>query len=68
MRVANLLITILDICPCVARGNEFVSICTTMYMTYDLDEHINKILSMSMTMHMACDLDKHVKKYTNLIT
>jgi hypothetical protein len=42
----------LDICPSIARGNEFVSMCTKMYVSYGLEEHINKFLSMSMTMHM----------------
>ena len=48
--------------------NEFVSMCTTMHVSYGLNEHINKFLSMSMTMHMACCFDEHTKKYTNLIT
>jgi hypothetical protein len=38
-----------------------------MYVSYSLDEHINKFLSMSKTMHMACVFDEHIKKYTNLI-
>ena len=58
----------IDICPCVARDNEFVSTCTTMHVSYGLNEHINKFLSMSMTMHMACGFNEHIKKYTNLIT
>ena len=66
--VNPLFIYLLDICPCVARGNDFVSMCTTMHVSYGLDEHINNFLSMSMTIHMDCGLDKHIKKYTNLIT
>jgi len=54
--------------PVCCTGNEFVSICTAMHVSYGLDKHINKFLSMSMTMHMACGLDEHIKKYTNLIT
>ena len=58
----------LDICPCVARGNKFVSICTIIHVFYGLHKHTNNFSSMSMTMHMACGLDEHIKKYTNLIT
>jgi hypothetical protein len=54
--------------PVRCTGNEFVSMCTMMHVSYGLNEHINNFLSMSMTMHMACGFDKHIKKYTNLIT
>ena len=53
--------------PVVVWGNKFVSMCTTMHVSYGLNEHINNFLSKSMTMHMACGFDEHIKKYKNLI-
>jgi hypothetical protein len=64
----NICISVLDIWPCIARGNEFVSIYTTMHMFYGLDKRIIYFLFMCSIIHMVCGLDECTKKYKNLIS